>query len=304
MSDLLIETGNLRFSYGSQPILHDISLQVKRGAVYGFIGQNGAGKTTTIKVLLSLLPGFGGQVHLFGQDIRRHRLDILARTGALVEEPALYQHLTGLENLLNRALLLRLPKNRAQEILRQVGLYDARHKKVAAYSQGMRQRLGIGLALLGAPDLLILDEPTNGLDPNGIREIRELLTGLARQGVTVFLSSHLLSEVEKMVTDLGIIHQGRLLFQGPIENLRDSAREEVRLDTSDNRRCFELLQTDYPQLAWKNGLPNLGGIGREEAARLNARLVGQGLEVYALEWARKDLEQLYFDIIQTPSPTP
>lgn len=304
MSDFLIETENLTFAYGSQPILHGISLRVKPGAVYGFIGQNGAGKTTTIKVLLSLLPEFGGQVRLFGQSIRRHRLDILARTGALVEEPALYQHLTGQENLLNRALLLRLPGQRALDILRQVGLYEARYKKVAAYSQGMRQRLGIGLALLGAPDLLILDEPTNGLDPNGIREIRELLTGLSRQGVTVFLSSHLLSEVEKIVTDLGIIHQGRLLFQGPIESLRDSAREELRLDTSDNRRCFDLLQADYPQVGWKNGLPNLGGVSREEAARLNARLVGQGLAVYALEWARKDLEQLYFDIIQTPPPTP
>lgn len=304
MSDLLIETEDLIFSYGSQPILHGISLRVKPGAVYGFIGQNGAGKTTTIKVLLSLLPEFGGQVRLFGQSIRRRRLDILARTGALVEEPALYQHLTGQENLLNRALLLHLPRQRTQDILRQVGLYEARHKKVAAYSQGMRQRLGIGLALLGAPDLLILDEPTNGLDPNGIREIRELLTGLSRQGVTVFLSSHLLSEVEKIVTDLGIIHQGRLLFQGPIENLRDSAREELRLDTSDNRRCFDLLQADYPQVSWKNGLPSLGGVSREEAARLNARLVGQGLAVYALEWARKDLEQLYFDIIQTPPPTP
>lgn len=304
MSDFIIETEDLSFSYGSQPILHGISLQVRPGAVYGFIGQNGAGKTTTIKVLLSLLPGFGGQVRLFGQSIRRHRLGILARTGALVEEPALYQHLTGQENLLNRALLLRLPKSRVQDILRQVGLYEARNKKVSAYSQGMRQRLGIGLALLGAPELLILDEPTNGLDPNGIREIRELLTGLSRQGVTVFLSSHLLSEVEKIVTDLGIIHQGRLLFQGPIGNLRDSAREELRLDTGDNRRCFELLQPDYPQLVWKNGLPCLGGVSREEAARLNARLVGQGLEVYALEWARKDLEQLYFDIIQTPPPTP
>lgn len=304
MSDLLIETEDLIFSYGSQPILHGISLRVKPGAVYGFIGQNGAGKTTTIKVLLSLLPEFGGQVRLFGQSIRRRRLDILARTGALVEEPALYQHLTGHENLLNRALLLRLPGQRALDILRQVGLYEARHKKVAAYSQGMRQRLGIGLALLGAPDLLILDEPTNGLDPNGIREIRELLTGLSKEGVTVFLSSHLLSEVEKIVTDLGIIHQGRLLFQGPIESLRDSAREELRLDTSDNRRCFDLLQADYPQTGWKNGLPSLGGVSRDDAARLNARLVGQGLEVYALEWTRKDLEQLYFDIIQTSPPTP
>ncbi len=304
MSDFLIETENLTFSYGSQPILHGISLRVKPGAVYGFIGQNGAGKTTTIKVLLSLLPDFGGQVCLFGNSIRRRRLGILARTGALVEEPALYQHLTGQENLLNRALLLRLPRQRTQDILRQVGLYEARHKKVVAYSQGMRQRLGIGLALLGAPDLLILDEPTNGLDPNGIREIRELLTGLSRQGVTVFLSSHLLSEVEKIVTDLGIIHQGSLLFQGPIESLRDSAREELCLDTNDNRRCFDLLQADYPQVGWKNGLPSLGGVSREEAARLNARLVGQGLAVYALEWARKDLEQLYFDIIQTPPPTP
>ncbi len=299
MSDFVIETDKLAFAYGNQPILHDISLQVKRGAVYGFIGQNGAGKTTTIKVLLSLLPDFDGQVRVFGDDIRQNRIGILARTGSLVEEPALYQHLTGLENLRNRALLLRLPAARAQDIIRQVGLYEARNKKTGAYSQGMRQRLGIGLALLGAPDLLILDEPTNGLDPNGIREIRELLTILAAQGITVFLSSHLLSEVEKIVTDIGIIHRGRLLFQGPIDQLRESAREVLLFDTSDNQRCFDHLQREYPQVRWHQNKPCLEHISREEAGRINARLVGEGLAVYALEWSRKDLEQLYFDIIQT-----
>ncbi|MCB0572602.1 MAG: ATP-binding cassette domain-containing protein, partial [Phaeodactylibacter sp.] len=189
----LIETEALSFAYHpGQQALAQVSLQVKPGAIYGFIGQNGAGKTTAIKVLLSLLDNYEGKVHIFGADIRKKRKEILARTGSLVEEPALYHHLTGWENMLNRSLLLRLPKSRAEEALRQLGLFDARHKKVSAYSQGMRQRLGIAQALMSSPELLILDEPTNSLDPNGIREIRQLLANLAAGGVTVFLSSHVL----------------------------------------------------------------------------------------------------------------
>lgn len=300
MSNFIIETEGLSFSYAGQPVLHELALQVKPGAIYGFIGQNGAGKTTTIKVLLSLLPDFVGQVRVFDRDIRRHRLDILARTGSLVEEPALYQHLTGLENILNRALLLQLPASRAREVLGQVGLEDARNKRVSAYSQGMRQRLGIALALLGSPDLLILDEPTNGLDPNGIREMRELLLALAAGGVTVFLSSHLLSEVEKIVSDIGIIHRGRLLFQGPIEHLRERARVTVQFDTADNARALELLKSGSgTTVSWQNERPCIEDAEREAAARANALLVQAGIPVYALEWGRKDLEQLYFEIINT-----
>ena len=148
MNQNIIETENLSFAYSSgQPVLHQLSLQVKQGAIYGFIGQNGAGKTTAIKVLLTLLDRYEGQVRAFGADIREKRLEILSRIGSLVEEPGLYHHLTGWENIVNRALLLKLPKSRAQEVIRQVGLHDARHKKVNAYSQGMRQRLGIGLML-------------------------------------------------------------------------------------------------------------------------------------------------------------
>lgn len=301
MNNYIIETAALSFSYPSgQAALRDISLQVKAGAIYGFIGQNGAGKTTAIKVLLSLLDNYQGEVRIFGADIREKRREILSRTGSLVEEPALYHHLTGWENMLNRALLLRLPKSRAGQVIRQVGLYDARHKKAGAYSQGMRQRLGIGLALLGAPELLILDEPTNSLDPNGIREVRELLANLAAEGATVFLSSHVLSEVEKIVSDIGIIHQGRLLFQGPMAVLRERAREECFLDTHDNQRCLELLAREGISASPAGQRLNLGNIGREEAARLNALLAGQGVKVYALEWGRKNLEQLFFEITNSP----
>ena len=301
MNQNIIETENLSFAYSSgQPVLHQLSLQVKQGAIYGFIGQNGAGKTTAIKVLLTLLDRYEGQVRAFGADIREKRLEILSRIGSLVEEPGLYHHLTGWENIVNRALLLKLPKSRAEEVIRQVGLHGARHKKVNAYSQGMRQRLGIGLAVLGAPELLILDEPTNSLDPNGIREVRELLANLAAAGVTIFLSSHVLSEVEKIVSDIGIIHQGRLLFQGPIASLREKAREEAFLDTSDNQRCREILEQEGLQASQSGQKLNLGSIGREEASRINALLVGQRLKVYALEWSRKSLEQLFFEITNSP----
>lgn len=296
MNGYAIETDRLSFSYSGQPVLQQLPLKVKRGAIYGFIGQNGAGKTTTIKVLLTLLPRFEGSVHIFGENIREKRIGILSKIGSLVEEPSLYHHLTGWENMQNRALLLNISKSRALDILRHVGLYDAREKKVNAYSQGMRQRLGIGLALLGSPELLILDEPTNGLDPNGIKEMRELLMQLAHDGTTVFLSSHVLSEVEKIVSDIGIIHKGRLLFQGPVETLREKAEEEVILDTGDNRRCYEVLKIGGYEVEWKNHKLRLGNIDREEAAKINERLVNLGVKIYAMEWEKKNLEQLFFDI--------
>src|ERR1700704_4909518 len=210
---MVINTSNLTFNFGNQTVVKSLSLQVPEGSIYGFLGPNGAGKTTTIKLRLNLLKTQEGSIHIFDLELQSNRIKILSQIGSLIEQPAIYLHLSGRENLLNRALLLEIPEKRVGEMLDLVHLTNAAHKKAGQYSLGMKQRLGIALALLSEPKLLILDEPTNGLDPNGIIEIRELLMKLVSEHKkTVFISSHLLAEIERMATHVGIINHGELLF--------------------------------------------------------------------------------------------
>jgi len=221
---MVIDTTDLSFDFGDQSVVKSLSLKVPQGSIYGFLGPNGAGKTTTIKLLLNLLQIQQGSIRIFNLDLPSNRLKILAEVGSLIEQPAIYLHLTGRENLLNRALLLQVATKRVDEMLELVHLREAANKKTGQYSLGMKQRLGIALALLSDPKLLILDEPTNGLDPNGIIEIRELLVSLVRDHQkTVFISSHLLAEIEKMATHVGILNHGSLLFQGSIQDLEAAA---------------------------------------------------------------------------------
>lgn len=198
--------------YGSHMAVDGLNLRVPAGSIYGLLGPNGAGKTTTLKLITGLLRPGRGEIRLFGEPWRRAAL---ARVGALIETPALYGNLTGAENLEVHRRLLGLPRQRINEVLAQVGLLDAAGKKAGAYSLGMKQRLGIAIALLGSPELLILDEPTNGLDPIGIQEMRELIRSLHAQGITLIVSSHILPEVQQVVTHIGIISGGRLHYQGP-----------------------------------------------------------------------------------------
>jgi ABC-2 type transport system ATP-binding protein len=178
---MVIRTEDISFNFGNQQILTALSLRVPEGSIYGFLGPNGAGKTTTIKLLLNLLKTSRGSIHIFEKDIKKHRISILSQIGSLIEQPAIYAHLSGRENLRNRALLLNVSRNRVEDMLTLVQLQDAASKKAGNYSLGMKQRLGIALALLTDPRLLILDEPTNGLDPNGIIEVRELLIRLVKE---------------------------------------------------------------------------------------------------------------------------
>lgn len=221
MNAYMIETDQLSYAYGNRPVLHQISLQVPAGSIFGFLGPNGSGKTTTIRLLLGLIQDPAKRISIFGQDIGANRLSVLHKVGALIETPAVYPHLSGRENLEIGRLARDARPGQVDRVLEMVGLTHDARRKVSDYSLGMRQRLGIALALLGDPELLILDEPTNGLDPAGIRDIRRLLVELSQfHGKTVFISSHLLSEMEKMVTHVGITHKGRLLFQGLIGQLR------------------------------------------------------------------------------------
>lgn len=227
----IIETHSLTKGTGSQMRVNHIDLRVPEGCVYGFLGPNGAGKTTTLKLLLGLLKPTAGTITFFGQKMtEKNRLSILKHTGSLIESPSYYGHLTGLENLQIIAKLKKVPASEITQVLQTVRLYEQRDKKVRQYSLGMKQRLGIAMALLGNPRVLILDEPTNGLDPAGIQEIREFIRELPviRQ-MTVIVSSHLLSEMEQMADMVGIINHGRLIFQDTLaalesrgENLEDA----------------------------------------------------------------------------------
>jgi len=231
MNTNIIETNGLTKGSGSRMRVNHIDLRVPEGCVYGFLGPNGAGKTTTLKLLLGLLKPTAGTVTFFGQKMtEKNRLSILKHTGSLIESPSYYGHLTGLENLEIIAKLKKVPASEITNVLQTVRLYEQRDKKVRQYSLGMKQRLGIAMALLGNPRVLILDEPTNGLDPAGIQEIRELIKELpVLRQMTVIVSSHLLGEVEQMADMAGIINHGELIFQGPLATLE--ARGENLEDT-------------------------------------------------------------------------
>jgi ABC-2 type transport system ATP-binding protein len=222
---------------GGQVAVNAIDLLVPTGSVYGFLGPNGSGKTTTIRMLLGLISPTAGSHQLFGQDMPRHAAQVLPRVGALVEGPAFHLHLSGQANLarLDAADRTSDPgtaKVRIAEALHRVGLSVAAGKKVRNYSLGMKQRLGIAAALLQPRDLLVLDEPTNGLDPQGTREVRSLVSSLADEGTTVLISSHLLSEVEQICTHVGVMHAGNLIQQGTLDALQDGQTAQVRVHTS------------------------------------------------------------------------
>lgn len=229
----IISTQNLQKSHGTRIRVRDLSLRVPKASVYGFLGPNGAGKTTTLKLLLGLIHPDKGNVWFFGEKMNeRNRLQILRHTGSLIEGPSFYGHLTGLENLQIIAKLKGVSSDEISKVLETVRLTSQKNKKVKHYSLGMKQRLGIAMALLGNPEILILDEPTNGLDPAGIQEIRELIKELARtRSITIIISSHILSEIEQMADHVGIIYRGELIFQGSLSELENQGGnlEEVFL---------------------------------------------------------------------------
>lgn len=298
--DLIIETRNLSYIFGNQKVLDEISLKVRPGSIYGFLGPNGAGKTTTIKILLNLLHSTENNIFLFGEELNKNRIKILAKIGSLIEQPAIYSHLTGRENLVNRARLLQIPGKRIDEILKLVDLQESAEKKAGKYSLGMKQRLGIGLALLADPSLLILDEPTNGLDPIGIIEVRHLLQRLVKDhGKTVFISSHLLSEVEKMITHVGIINRGRLLFQGTMEELHDVSKSQI-LITTDNliKSSYLLHQNGYPSEIISDTI-RVPFTTLDNISVVAALLVNNEHKVYSIGHSRQNLEDLFLSVTQS-----
>ncbi|MDN3550171.1 ABC transporter ATP-binding protein [Mucilaginibacter aquaedulcis] len=297
---MVIRTEGLSFNFGNQQVIKSLNLQVPEGSIYGFLGPNGAGKTTTIKLLLNLLKTQHGSIHIFEQEYHNNRISILSQIGALIEQPAIYAHLTGKENLQNRALLLQVSANRVDEMLSLVQLNGAANKKAGQYSLGMKQRLGIALALLNDPKLLILDEPTNGLDPNGIIEIRELLIKLVSQHQkTVFISSHLLVEVERMATHVGIIDNGELRFQGSVKDLEAISHPQIRIETDNTVDAANLLnRKHYTVTDVTDQYIFVNYTSRDQTAQINTLLIQNGYQVFSIGKQQKDLEKLFLSITQ------
>jgi ABC-type multidrug transport system ATPase subunit len=305
MTPYIIETHHLSHAFNQHPVLHDLNLQVPAASIFGFLGPNGSGKTTTIRLLLGLIRSRKDAIQLFGKESGTCRLEILSRVGALIESPALYNHLSGRDNLEVIRRARQVEKKQLDQVLEMVQLMANAHQKVRAYSLGMRQRLGIAMALLGNPDLLILDEPTNGLDPAGIREIRELLIDLSQQqGKTIFVSSHLLGEMEKMATHLAILNEGHLLFQGTMAQLQHLQLPVLAIETDNNLLAQNLLQQAQYRLEHSGPDKLVVSIeNKQQIVAINRLLTDQGVSVYSLQTNRQTLEDLFFTLTRQAKAT-
>lgn len=300
MNSFIIKTNGLEFSFTKgEKILHNLHLDIPKGSIYGFLGPNGAGKTTTLKLLLGLIKIDNNPITIFGQELARDRLEVLRRIGSLIEQPSLYWHLTGKENLEVWRLAYPCKKERIGEVLSIVGLTHTAGKKVKAYSLGMKQRLAIAITLLHDPELLILDEPTNGLDPTGIIEMRDLIIQLNKEfNKTIVVSSHLLNEVEKMTTHVGIIHRGKLLFQGTLTELQRMKSRYTTLEVEvDDMESAKLLINNSQVKQVGDFTLHIDVENRESMAAINSTLVTNRVKVYKLGLVHNDLEDLFVQII-------
>ena len=293
MNDL-VQTFNLTKRYGGRTAVDGLNLRIPRGAVYGFLGPNGSGKSTTMKMLLSLVRPTGGRVLIDGEPMtRRTRRRHLARIGALIESPPGYGHLTGAENMRILQRLLDLPDRDVARAVDAVRMGGQMGKRVREYSLGMKQRLGIAMALARRPSLLILDEPVNGLDPAGIEEIRRLVRDLASDGVTVMVSSHLLGEIDRTATVLGIIARGTLIFQGTRAELAGASAPDTLLECSDPAAASGLLAARGAAPVRDRDLLRIPGLTRRAAADAVAVLVREGIGVYAVRQEERSLEDVF-----------
>lgn len=255
MKNLIIKTENLSFSYSKKKkALKNVNINVPKGAIYGFLGPNGAGKSTTMQLLTGILLSSEKNISVFGKELISQMPSIFSKLGALVESPSLYLHLSGIDNLRCITKLKEIPEDKIPEVLELVGLSENGNEKVKHYSLGMKQRLAIAMTLLGDPELLLLDEPVNGLDPTGMTDIRELLVKLNKEkGITVFISSHLLAEIEKMCTHIGIINKGEIQFEGTMEELSNRGEGcNIQVETTNLNNFIEIIKTTYPETIVEN----------------------------------------------------
>ena len=293
---MIVATDNLSKEYDGVYRVQELDIRIKEGDIYGFLGPNGAGKSTTMKMLLGLVKPTSGTIEIMGKPFNEKNLrDSLASVGSLIESPSYYGHLTGRENMEIIRRLLDLPKKNIEEAVHIVRMENQMEKKVKNYSLGMKQRLGIAMALARFPKLLILDEPTNGLDPAGIEEMRELIKMLPKQyGMTVMISSHILSEIDQMATVVGIINQGCLIFQERMSVLDMQREPQIILRTSDNNHAFQLLKKANPQRT-TDGL-QIGALTDEQTGAVVQCLCSNGISVYRVEEHRESLEDIFLNL--------
>ncbi len=299
MTELAIKTSQLTKRFGDQAAVDGVNLSVPKGSVFGFLGPNGSGKTTTIRMLLGLAEASDGKIELLGQEVPKRIENVLPKVGALVEGPAFYPFMSGRNNLLridaaDRFADSSTTKKRVEAALNRVGLANAANKKVHAYSLGMKQRLGLANALLKPRELLILDEPTNGLDPQGTREVRNLIRSLADEGITVFVSSHLLSEIEMLCSHVAVMNAGRIVAQGSLEELRNEEPTRLVVGTDEIDLAVELLKSRYlGKVRIKENQVVTEVANDFDVAELNQFLVTKGLPVTEIRLEKSSLEEKF-----------
>ncbi len=290
-----VETTGLTKTYGDLIAVDSVDLLVRPGEVYGFLGPNGAGKTTTLRMLLGLVRPTSGTIRILGTASAGGRGDRLARVGALIEGPAFYPFLSGRDNLRSLAARGSVPGRRVEEVLEIVQLAERAKDRYATYSLGMKQRLGLAAALLKRPDLLVLDEPTNGLDPSGMADMRDTIRGLAADGCTVLLSSHLLGEVRQICDRVGVISRGRLVTQQPIAELGGAGSLRVVASPLGRARA-EVERILGPEAVRGDRAALELDVAPDRAASLNGALVAAGVAVHDLHWHEPDLERVFFEL--------
>lgn len=302
-NEYVIETEGLKKSFGGQVAVDGVDLRVPRGSAFGYLGPNGAGKTTLIRMLLGLTQPTAGTMRMLGRPMPKERSQALARVGAIVEEPGFHKHLTGRENLwIAAAAREPAAHTRIDSVLERVGLSDRANDRVATYSQGMRQRLGIARCLLSDPQLLILDEPTNGLDPGGIQEFRALVRSWISEGRTLVLSSHLLDEVEKICDHVAIVDRGKIVAQGSLSELSAGDDGAITIVCDDPHKALGAINANGSLRDVEEIASGLRVLLRPEAslekvaAELNKQLVGAGVAVYRLEPSHVSLEHRFLEI--------
>jgi len=295
----ILKVSGLEKSYGRTKILKGIDLSIEKGDVYGFLGPNGAGKTTTIRSILGLIKKDKGQVFLNGFDVDKNFKKAIDKVGSVVETPRFYEHLSGYKNLkLMANLYNNVPKKRIYEVLELTGMFNRMNDKVSKYSLGMKQRLGIARALLNNPELILLDEPTNGLDPSGMKEVRELIINLAKkENITFMISSHLLHEVEMMCNRIGIIKNGEKIIEGNVDELVNESKEKIEIHTKHVKKVIEIINTQE-NFEIKNHQGNIITLEaeKEKSKELNQLLVEKNIIVDYIIPKKNDLENIFINL--------
>ena len=295
-----IETTGLNYHFSkNDQVLKDINLAVPKGSIYGFLGPNGAGKTTTLKLILGLLKNQTGKIAFFGKNFHDNRIETLKKVGSLIEAPSIYPQLTAIENLKIWQKIYQCPKERIQEVLEIVDLAQTGKKKAGKFSLGMKQRLSIAVAMLHQPEVLVLDEPTNGLDPSGIIEMRRLLIRLNEQETTtIIISSHLLSEIEKLVTHIGIINKGQILFQGTLKELQrlQDRGSSILFKTNNSAAVMKIAEEKNISGKVENDAVVLPALENELIAELVKGITNQDISIYEVSQQKSDLESIFMDL--------